>query len=76
MKRIIFTVFCSGIYESYLDVDDDFCTDNLDEMSNEEFETVRRYVCRNLDEAPIGEIEWIADVDVDSDDIREIRVID
>ena len=74
MKKIIFTVFCSGIYEAELMVDDDFCKDNLDNMSNDEFEEVRRYVCRHLDEAnQTSDIMWVADIDVDAYDIKEIR---
>lgn len=72
MKEIVFNVFCSGVYETKLIVDDDFCGDNLDKMSNEEFEKVRSYVCEHLDEANLGEIEWIADIDVDADDIKAI----
>lgn len=72
MKEIVSNVFCSGVYETKLIVDDNFCSNNLNEMSNEEFEKVRRYVCEHLDEAHLGEIEWIADIDVDAEDIKAI----
>lgn len=75
MKEIVFNVFCSGVYETKLIVDDNFCSNNLNEMSNEEFEKVRRYVCEHLDEAHVGEIEWIADIDVDAEDIKAIYSI-
>ena len=73
MKEIIFNVFCSGIYEAKLEVDDDFCGTDLNKMSDEEFEKVHNYVCQHLDEAyTISDIEWIADIDVDADDIKAI----
>ena len=72
MKEIVFNVFCSGVYETKLIVDDNFCSNNLNEMSNEEFEKIRRYVCEHLDEAHVEEIEWIADIDVDAEDIKAI----
>ena len=73
MKTIIFNVFCSGVYEAKLDVDDYFCSDDLDKMSDEEFEKIHSYVCQHLDEAyMMSDIEWIADIDVDAEDIREI----
>lgn len=73
MKEIIFNVFCSGIYEAKLEVDDDFCGEDLNKMSDEEFEKVHSYVCQHLDEAhTISDIEWIADIDVDADDIKAI----
>lgn len=75
-KEIVFNVFCSGVYQTHLIVDDDFCGDNLNEMSDEEFERVRRYVCEHLDEANVGDIEWIADIDVDADDIKAIYEVD
>ena len=36
MKRIIFNVFCNATYQSYLDVNDDFCHNNktLDDLEN------------------------------------------
>lgn len=76
MKKIIFNVFCSGVYQSELEVEDDFCGDNIEEMDSDEIECIRRYVCQNLDLAPLGEIEWIADIDIESDDIVDVRKID
>ena len=77
MKEIVFNVFCSGVYESKLEVDDDFCGENLNEMSDEEFEKVYNYVCQHLDEAKLlSDIEWIADIDVDAEDIRAIYSVD
>ena len=75
MKEIVFNVFCSGIYETKLIVNDDFCGDNLDKMSNEELEKIRNYICDHLNETNIGEIEWIADIDVDTDDIKMVYKI-
>lgn len=75
MKRILFNVFCSGIYQTYLDVDDDFCEGDVHDMSDEDFEKVHAYVCEHLDEAPTHEIEWTADIDVDCDDILEVYQI-
>lgn len=72
MKEIVFNVFCSGFYETKLIVDDDFCGDDLDTMSNEEFKKIRSYICRHLNEAELGDIKWIADIDVDTDDIKAI----
>ena len=72
MKEIVFNVFCSGVYETHLIVDDDFCSDDLNKMSDEEFEKVRSYVCKHLDEAHVGDIEWIADINVDAEDIKAI----
>lgn len=76
-KEIVFNVFCSGVYETHLIVGDDFVTEtDIDKMSDEEFERVRSYVCEHLDEANVGNIEWIADIDVDADDITAIYKID
>lgn len=72
-KEIVFNVFCSGVYEAVLEVDDDFCGNDLLAMSDKEFEKVHNYICQHLDEAyPLSNIEWIADIDVDADDIKSI----
>ena len=77
-KEIVFNVFCSGVYQSHLIVDDDFVNEtDINEMSLEEFENILEYVNSHLDEAPLlGEIEWINDVDVDVDDIKAVYEID
>ena len=71
-KEIVFNVFCSGVYETKLTVDDDFCGEDLNRISDDEFRKVFEYVCQHLDEAPLGDIEWIADIDVQTDDIKAI----
>jgi hypothetical protein len=77
-KEIVFNVFCSGVYQSHLIVDDDFVNEtDINKMSLEEFENILEYVNSHLDEAPLlGEIEWINDVDVDVDDIKAVYEID
>lgn len=77
-KEIVFNVFCSGVYETHLIVDDDFVNEtNINKMSDKEFYKVLEYVNDNLDDAPIlGEINWINDIDVDADDIKAIYEID
>ena len=77
-KEIVFNVFCSGVYQTHLIVDDDFVNEtDINKMSNEEFENILEYVNSHLDEAPLlGEIEWINDVDVDDDDIKAVYEID
>lgn len=75
MKRIVFNVFCSGVYRTELNVEDDFCGDDLDTMSDGEFYEILDYVRGHLHEANVGEIEWIDDIDVDADDIKYIESI-
>lgn len=77
-KEIVFNVFCSGVYETHLIIDDDFVNEtNINKMSDKEFYKVLEYVNDNLDDAPIlGEINWINDIDVDADDIKAIYEID
>jgi len=76
-KEIVFNVFCSGVYETHLIVDDDFVSEiDIDKMSDAEFHKVLEYVNDNLEDAPVSEIDWIADIDVDADDIKAIYEVD
>lgn len=75
-KEIVFNVFCSGVYQTHLIIDDDFCHGNLYQMSDDDFRKVFEYVNEHLDEAPIGKIEWINDIDVSVDDIKGVYPID
>lgn len=76
-KEIIFNVCCSGVYQTHLIVDDDFVNEtDINKMSDEEFYKVLKFVNDNLDDAPLDDIEWIADIDVDADDIKAVYEID
>ena len=71
MKRIIFNVFCSATYQSYLDVNDDFCHNDktLDDL---DINDVLYYIKEHLHEAPINNLEWLDDIDVEGDDVIDI----
>jgi hypothetical protein len=76
-KQIIFNVYCSGVYQTHLIVDDDFIDEtDINKMSDEELYKVLEFVNNNLDYAPYDDIEWIADIDVNADDIKAIDEID
>ena len=75
-KQIIFNVYCSGVYQTHLIVDDDFIDEtNINKMSDEELHKVLEFVNNNLDYEPYDDIEWIADIGVNADDIKAIDEI-
>lgn len=65
MARVKFTVLCTGVYPSELEIPNDV-----------KDEDVLDYIRDHLDEAPTGEIDWLSDADPDAavteEDIREI----
>ena len=56
MKTLNVTVICQGVYNSHIQVPDNFTIEEAIE-----------YAKKNLQKIPAGEIEWLNDIEIDED---------
>lgn len=71
MKIVKFSVVCTAIYESELELPDDVDTNDQEEVLG--------FIRDSLSDVPVGEMNWLEDLDPDEavtlEDIRSIEEV-
>ncbi len=71
MAQVDFSVMCTALYESSLEVPNEIAKDR---------EKTLQYIREHLSEAPVADVEWLSDIEpenaVTAEDIKSITGLD